>query len=171
MPYSQAKAIETAWDSAYGGECRTTKPMIDLKQIDEYLAKAKEDVAFWERARAVFLDPRIAQVSVSEPLDTLPEPIPVSAMPRPYGELKRKVFEALPPWGSGNALTTSAIVAKLMAQGYVFVSKTPAIAVNEALVTLEADGDAFMATKVGNARYWTKMQPKNVKDSGGGQRE
>jgi hypothetical protein len=139
-------------------------PMIDLSHIDEQLAKAKEDVAFWEKARAVFLDPRIAQVSRYQTIDVLPSPSPVSTAQRPYGELKRKVLDALPGWALGVPVSTSKIVETLTSTGYVFASKTPAISVNEALVSLEADGDAFMASKVGNTRFWTKPQPKPVED-------
>lgn len=138
--------------------------MIDLKHIDEQLAKAKEDVAFWEKARVVFLDPRISQVSRYQTIDVLPAPAPVSVVQRPYGELKRKVFDTLPEWGIRAGLTTANIVERLTGEGYVFVSKTPAVSVNEALVTLEVEGKAFMFEKVGNTRYWTKAQAKPAED-------
>ncbi len=136
--------------------------MIDLATINERLAKAKEDVAFWERALAVFLDPRIAQVSVAKPVIKLPEPTQLSPGPRPYGELKRKGFEALPDWGSHATVRTSDIVDKLTAAGYMFASITPAVSVNEALVTLESEDKAFMFEKIGNTRYWMKTQPKST---------
>lgn len=133
--------------------------MIDLKTINERLAKAKEDVLFWERAKALFLDPRISgQVEPPQAPQTLPLPIPLAITPRPYGELKRRVLEALPDWGQ-QPVTTNDLVATIEASGYTFVSKTPAVSVNEALVTLEAEGLSFMVVKQGITRFWTKMQP------------
>jgi hypothetical protein len=132
--------------------------MIDLKTINENLAKAKEDVLFWEKAKALFLDPRISQAFPVR-LNGLPTPTPLNALPRPYGEVKKKVFEALPKWGDPS-VSTSMLVERMEKGGYVFVSKAPAISVNEALVNLEAEGLAFMVEKRGVTRYWTKMQPK-----------
>jgi len=135
--------------------------MIDLKTINENLANAKADVAFWEKARAVFLDPRIAGIEGERlVLAALPEPSPVGTVqPRTYGELKKRVYDALPAWGEAPA-GTSKLVAVMERSGYVFASKTPAISVNEALVTLEIEELAFMAVKQGVTRFWTKMQPK-----------
>jgi hypothetical protein len=130
--------------------------MIHLKTIDENLAKAKADVTFWETARAVFVDPRIAQVAPTQPALQAASP---NHLQRPYGELKKKVLEALPDWGKV-AFSTAMLVEQMEKAGYVFASKTPAISVNEALVNLEAEELAFMVEKRGVTRFWTKMQPK-----------
>jgi hypothetical protein len=130
--------------------------MIDLKTINENLAKANEDVAFWEKARVLFLDPRMAQAASTQ-LTALPTASPVGSQVRPYGELKRRVLESLPEWGE-RPLNTNSLVEKMEQSGYVFSSKTPPISVNEALVALEAEGSAFMVEKIGVARFWTKSQ-------------
>jgi hypothetical protein len=46
---------------------------------------------------------------------------------RPYGELKRKVLEALPDWGQ-KAVSPSMLVEQMEKAGYVVASKTPGIA-------------------------------------------
>jgi hypothetical protein len=132
--------------------------MIDLKTIDENLAKAKADVTFWETAKALFLDPRIMQATSTKPTPPMAPPA-AGQQPRPYGELKKKVLEALPEWGQP-PVSTVMLVLQMEEAGYVFASKTPAISVNEALVGLEAEELAFMVEKRGVTRFWTKMQPK-----------
>jgi hypothetical protein len=109
---------------------------MDLKTIDENLAKAKADVSFWETARNVFLDPRISGLLVnSKPAPSLPPAVPASTMPRPYGELKETVKKTLQArWGE--KMTTSDIAKAMKDSGYVFVSKTPTIAVSGALESL-----------------------------------
>ena len=135
--------------------------MIDLNAINENLAKAKADVEFWEKARALFLDPRITQANSTQ-LTALPAPSPVGPPSRPYGELKRKVLETLPEWkDEGECYSTTAIVKKMEARGYVFASKTPAISVNEALVNLDKEGLAAVGNTVNGTRYWIKAPPKD----------
>ena len=126
--------------------------MIDLTTIDERLAKAKEDVAFWERARSIFIDPRISLVELDRERLPVAQPLSPATPHRPYGELKRKVLEVLPPYGSVGT-TTNEIVSGMQRGGYVFASRVPAIAVNEALVSL--GDEAFMAGRRGISKLWT----------------
>ena len=137
--------------------------MIDLKTIDERLAKAKEDVAFWESARAVFLDPRISgdeakPVSIGKPAEPRQIQVrlrPAFAHPRTYGELKRRVLEFVPDFGT-QPMTTTEIAAAMITSGYSFASRSPTIAVNEALASL---GDRVKVVgKQGLAKLWTKGQ-------------
>lgn len=130
--------------------------MINLKAIDEHIAKAKEDLAFWERARSIFIDPRMAQLDQPSYQDIISlSPLPIMSINpvRPYGELKRKVYEHLPSFGAAGIMVVD-IVRQMQEQGYVFAAKVPAIAVNEALVSL---GDsAYLAGRRGISKLWTK---------------
>jgi len=128
-------------------------PSIDLNTIDEKLAKAKEEVAFWERAKAVFLDPRISQIAAPPTTGNFS----IRPRPRPYGELKRRVWETLPPAGHPG-ITTQEIADAMQRSGFVFVSQTPMIAVNEALVSLE--DQVQNVGKRGLAKLWTKGEGK-----------
>ena len=134
---------------------------IDLKTIDEHLAKAKEETAFWERARAVVLDPRIANIAETPAIKPPPKTALLPGLgppPRPYGELKRKVLEALPEYGS-DGVTTTEIAVVMEQSGYQFATRTPGIAVNEALVSL---GDQVkIVGRRGIAKLWTKGAPKH----------
>jgi hypothetical protein len=133
---------------------------LDLKTVEANLAKAKEDVRFWEEALRVLRDPRLAEfltpkapaniTSFTNITQVDDEPTPIV---RPYGELKRRVQAALPPQ-TGQAVSTAMIVEKMEADGYVFASKTPTISVNEALVNLEKEGIAVVAAQIGPTRFW-----------------
>ncbi|MDR3735206.1 MAG: hypothetical protein P4L10_06675 [Acidobacteriaceae bacterium] len=129
---------------------------IDLKTIESNLAKAKLDVLFWEKARAVFSDPRVAAVVGSaelvQPRPTLLEQVTAQ---KPYGELKRRVYALLPGF-EDDGLTTSAIVGMMQNAGYIFASKYPPISVNEALVTLAGEGKARIVGKRGVSNLWTR---------------
>lgn len=135
---------------------------IDLQTIDERLAKAKEEADFWEKARAVLADPRLAALSGSQTPAFSPTWQRATTMPRAYGEIQDKVISVLPGPDAGIAerLTTQQIVAILLAQGYVFVAKEPAIAVNGALVTLQEKGLAEWSQKRGKAKLWRKKRAK-----------
>lgn len=138
--------------------------MIDLKTIDENLAKAKADVTFWENVRTVFLDPRIAGVSGMQPRPAAPQapsyPITSERLfrdngGRTYGELRRRVLEQLPAYGA-NGITVNEIVDALLKAGYVFLAKDPSIAVNEALRGMESSKQCVIAGKRGLANLWTR---------------
>lgn len=133
--------------------------MIDLKTINENLAKAKEDVAFWERARTVFLDPRINPSLQYNSLN-LPMPFPVAPLHRPYGELKRKIEMVLPDTGEAG-MTTGELVQLLVGQGYVFLAKVPSIAANEALRSLSEEGNAVNVGMRGISKLWTRGKRKD----------
>ncbi len=138
--------------------------MIDLKTIDENLAKAKEDVAFWEKARVVFLDPRITQAQQSLPLQSLPVPFPIPPAPRPYGEVKRRVLAVLPERDQPG-LSTAELADRLTREGFVFVAKVPSIAVNEALRSLLEEGKAVNAGMRGISKLWTKGYQEDRKET------
>ena len=138
-----------------GGVEQVNAMTLTIQTAKENLAKAREDVQFWENALRLLSDPRIANGGEESKTVATPPPTP-PASPRPYGELKRRVFAALPEWNQTKVVNTKWIVAKLQADGFVFASKTPAISVNEALVTLEGDELAFMGLKKGVSRYWKK---------------
>jgi hypothetical protein len=135
--------------------------MVDLKSIDERLAKAREEAEFWERARALLADPRMAQV-LKENENTAPAQDAAQSSngdgaSRPRGQVRRKVWESLPQYGvRETAVTTGEIVAQLTAQGYIFEAKKPEVAVNAALVSLEAEQAAQATGKRGKAKLWTK---------------
>lgn len=141
--------------------------MIDLKTIDDNLAKAKEDVIFWENAKALLMDPRISQMGKASGPAPTPEPVPpaVTVMvpgPRPYGELKRKVYETLPEAGE-SGMTTAEISFAMLRAGFVFNSRVPAIAVNEALASL---GEQVQVVgKKGLAKLWTKGERQEPEQS------
>lgn len=118
---------------------------IDLETIDEHLEKAKKEVAFWELAREVLLDPRISGHGIG-----------IAGAPRLYGELRGKVFGLLPNMDTVPGIRVKQIVDDLKASGYVFTAKIPEVAVNEALVALQRKGQAKVAGKEGIARLWTK---------------
>jgi len=136
---------------------------LNLETVEERLAKAKEEAEFWEKARSVLADPRLQAL-------TAPPPHPISlasstftpvAAPRAYGELKNRVHSVLPGADKRAALTTQKIVKTLQDNGYVFTAKDPPIAVNGALVALEAEGLAQCTGKFKNAKLWQKGTPKN----------
>ena len=136
--------------------------MVDLKTLDERLAKAKEEAEFWERARTLLADPRMTQVLGENPvnasaLETELPPNGTTTGPRPRGQVRRKVWESLPPYGEREvAVTIREIVNRLTAQGYVFEAKEPEVAVNAALVALEAEHAAQNTGRRGKAKLWTK---------------
>src|ERR1039458_9461199 len=130
---------------------------LSLEAIYERLAKAKEDVAFWERARAVFTDPRIMQDEQNQqhtPIATRP-----STGPRAYGEQVERVLGVLPSAESRASINTRQSVDLLQKDGYVFQAGDPQVAVNGALVALEGQGLAQQVGKVGNAKLWRKKKP------------
>jgi hypothetical protein len=131
---------------------------LDINTIEENLAKAKADMEFWEKAKIVLTDPRISGVidhrAATHSTTVAPAP-PVRA----YGELKKRVYGLLPAYGEGGTTTTE-IVEELKADGYVFISKHPGMAVNEALNALEKDKKAYVAAKRGIAKVWTRGERK-----------
>lgn len=127
---------------------------VDFKSVDERLAKAREEAEFWERARVLLADPRMEPV-----LNGAQTAAPaISSLPggRPYGEVRRKVYEMLPGAGSRPGATTADLEVAMKATGYVFASKLPQVAINEALVALEKNHQARVVGKKGRARLWTK---------------
>jgi hypothetical protein len=139
--------------------------ILSLDSIEEHLAKAKEDAAFWERARAIMADPRMKAISASEPQRTSSVAVAFSApsIPQAYGELKKNVYAVLPDADAniGARVTTQQIVSSLKQGGYVFKAKEPTIAVNGALMTLEEKGLAESCGKRGNAKLWRKKRQKS----------
>jgi hypothetical protein len=138
---------------------------IDLKTIDEQLAKAKEEAEFWARARAVLADPRLKAISTTESQPTNgASGIPSApSVPGAYGELRNGVYAVLPDADAniGARVTTQQIVSLLGQRGYVFKSKEPTIAVNGALMALEGKGLAESYGKRGNAKLWRKKKQKS----------
>jgi len=130
---------------------------IDLKTINERLAKAKEEADFWEKARAVLDDPRLKALSAQE-AESANGASPT--MPGAYGSLRNMVYEALPDVDAGIGLrvTTTQLVSKLQDGGYVFNAKDPMVAVNGALVALEEKGFAEWVGKRGLAKLWRKKR-------------
>lgn len=152
------------------GQYHSRQPMaIDLQTVEERLAKAKEEAAFWEKARAILADPRLKDLTVPQPRPVSMAPStfsPTSAatpVPRTYGELKNRVYGTLPsPEANiGERVTIQQIVTKLRAEGYVFQAKDPTIAVNGALMALEGQGLSESYGKRGNAKLWRKKRQKN----------
>jgi hypothetical protein len=130
---------------------------IDLKAINERLAKAKEEVSFWETARALFLDPRMEAISGAIVPPKQLELVSSGRKPA-YGELQQMVLDILPGGDVviDNCVTTADIVGKLEANGYLFQAKEPAIAVNGALVALEEKGLAEWIGKESRSKLWRK---------------
>jgi hypothetical protein len=137
---------------------------IDLKTVDEHLAKAKEEAEFWEKARAVLADPRLKAISADEPRPANGRlPMPFShAVAGVYGELRKNVLDVLPEADASIAarVTTRQIVELVKQRGYTFAAKEPEIAVNGALMALEEKGLAESAAKRGNAKLWRKKRQK-----------
>lgn len=141
---------------------------IDLKAIDERLAKAKEEAEFWEKAKAVLADPRVRAISSEEVrpanvIRTLFVSGDTSQAAGIYGELRKNVLEILPDAEAniGTRMTTQQIVDLLRQRGYVFAAKEPTIAVNGALMALEGKGLAESVGKRGNAKLWRKKRQKS----------
>jgi hypothetical protein len=130
----------------------------NLKDVEERLAKAKEDAEFWAKAHAILADPRLDSLSAPQPRPMPPTAAPDA--PRAYGEMKNSVYAILPEADAGFAarMTTLEIVARLQKNGYVFKAKEPSIAVNGALIALEEKGFAECAGKRGNAKLWRKKK-------------
>jgi len=131
---------------------------INLKDVEERLAKAKEEAEFWAKARAILADPRLDSLATPRQ-----HPITSTATldtPRAYGEMKNSVYAVLPEADAGIAerMTTLEIVAKLQAKGYVFKAQAPSIAVNGALTALEEKGFAEWSGRRGNAKLWRKKK-------------
>jgi hypothetical protein len=131
---------------------------INLKDVEERLAKAKEEAAFWEKAHAILADPRLNSLAMPEPRPMTPTATP--EVPRAYGEMKNSVYAVLPEADAGIAarMTTLEIVARLQETGYVFKAKEPSIAVNGALTALAEKGFAEWSGRRGNAKLWKKKR-------------
>jgi hypothetical protein len=129
--------------------------MFDLKTIEESLAKAKADVAFWQSAKSVLSDPRMAALAQEGDAPSH----------RVYGNLKKAVYGVLPGVGEAG-MTTAEIVEAMKDDGYVFNSKNHAISVNEALNTLAEKGEAIMVGRNGVAKLWTRGEIKKPAEAG-----
>lgn len=70
----------------------------------------------------------------------------------PYGHLKKTVFEVLS--SAKNPITTDGIVEEMRKRNFEFKSKTPSVAVNEALNTLLEDEKARISGTVGVRNFW-----------------
>lgn len=142
---------------------------LDIKTVDERLAKAKEDAAFWEKARSVLDDPRMRAILGQQAPSGEVEPRTLAArpMPRAYGSLKHNVLAALPGPDAdmSQRVTTRQIVATLETKGFVFTAADKEVAVNGALVALKDQGLAEWSGRMGNAKLWRRkvrsMQPRD----------
>jgi hypothetical protein len=147
---------------------------LDMHIIDERIAKAKEELIFWENARIVLLDPRIVQLAPPAPpaAPAAPAAAPATppaqdppmgtpSAPRVYGELKQKVYSVLPDFESNQVAPIGWIIQQLGAIGYVFKAKDPSIAVNGALVSLQEQGLVESPQKKGNTKFWRKKPAIN----------
>jgi hypothetical protein len=134
---------------------------IDLKDVEERLAKAKEEAEFWEKARTILADPRLNSITAPQPRPITPIAAPEA--PRAYGEMKNSVYAVLPEADAGIAerMTTLEIVARLQEKGYAFKAKEPQIAVNGALTALEEKGFVEWSGKRGNAKLWRRKRQKS----------
>ena len=144
---------------------------LDLQTAKRNLLKAKQDVEYWEQAVRLLSDPR-AMGSEAAPVAPsrngsiiIDNHVPLPAPRAPYGDLKRRVLEQLPPLGD-SPVTTSRIVELMEAGGYTFASKTPTISVNEALVTLEKEGLSYVAAQLGVTKHWTKASKRQEAPGG-----
>jgi hypothetical protein len=136
-------------------------PNVNLQALEEQIAKAKEDLEFLEKARAVLADPRISGILGPQPRPVTATQIDTSPItPKPYGELKDKVFSFLPEADTRADITVNEIVEKMLAEGYRFTAKEYGIAVNGALVALEAADRAQTVGKKGNAKLWRKKKQR-----------
>jgi hypothetical protein len=125
---------------------------------------AQEKLSYWRNLRAVVSNPLFAELS-SETLTISPAIAPSlahypieSGVPVPkktYGEIKRLTLECLPE--NGNPLTPQELAERIMATGFVFRTKTPAISVNETLQTLHKENKvSFLGKSPSNAGLWLK---------------
>jgi hypothetical protein len=138
---------------------------IDLKSIEERLAKAKEEAAYWEKAQAVFNDPRWKDLSVpeSQPVNGVLAKSVAPPVPGAYGSLRAMVHGALPNGDAAAAerKTSKDVVSQLQSGGYEFNAKDPIVAVNSALIALEEKGLAESLGKRGLAKLWRKKKQKS----------
>jgi hypothetical protein len=146
---------------------------IDIQTARQRLIKAKEDVDFYANLVRILSDPRLAGMSAPayaqiDLLPTAPPPAtqvsesdtPVPTAKRsPRGEVRRKVSETLPKFGS-EGITTSQIHETICATGYQFVSKHPLMAINDALAELETQGEAQLVGRRGVTNFWSKPRPQ-----------
>ena len=142
-----------------------------IQQIDAKIASAEaqvsaaqEKLSYWRSLRDVISNPLFAELS-SEPIQSSPSPTPspnrypiesgMPIPPRKYGEVKRLTLECLPD--SGNPVTPQELAERIMATGFVFQTKTPAISVNDTLQTLQKEGKAaYIGKASNNAGLWLK---------------
>ena len=73
----------------------------------------------------------------------------------PHGEVRDKIYRVLPSHGEPG-MTTKDIYSELTSDGYVFLSKHPIMAINDALWGLTQEGKAVIALKRGVMNYWTR---------------
>ena len=143
---------------------------IDLNTAKDRLAQARADVDFYANLVKLLGDPRLSGVVDSPTVlvspaqaVVMPSPpfvletgfVPPPTKRSPRGEVRRKVNEVLPEI-DGEAISTARILELLTAKGYIFVSKHPLMAINDALGELQGEGKAKLAKRVGVTNYWTK---------------
>jgi hypothetical protein len=133
---------------------------LDIETIERNLEKARTELSFWENVKTIFKDPRIAGLNGVIPTASL-APTPEAPQIRAYGGLKRLVYTLLPKYGD-TGMTTNDLVQAMKTGGYVFTSKHPGMAVNEALLALSKEGQAHTAGKNGLAKIWTKGKEKEA---------
>jgi hypothetical protein len=149
--------MESLRQALHSGSDKVNTMTLSIQSAKENLAKAKEDVQFWENAVRLLSDPRIENAASTSRA-------PKKPLPRPYGELKRQVLAALSDWKIGcPCYSANGIVGRMEDAGYVFATKTPSISVNEALVNLQKEGLAAVAMQKNGVRFWAKAPPKAEK--------
>jgi hypothetical protein len=132
--------------------------MFDIQTVEDNLSKARADVEFWESAKRILTDPRIALVSHKAPLIVVPQS--TQYVLRPYGTVKAAVYMALPEFGE-EAKTSTDLVGMLRKNGHPLGAKQPGVTVNDALVALEAEKKAINVGRSGASKLWTKVSKRD----------
>lgn len=137
--------------------------MLDLRTIDDNIARLRTDLEFWEQAKRILTDPRIVGATPAK----LPFPTPAAAeliatqnqlrQRTAYGDVRNAVLLMLPNHG-GPPIGSREIVDGLIASGFRFKAKHQVMAVNDALSGLEQAGKAIVVRKEGIAKLWTKSR-------------
>jgi hypothetical protein len=81
-------------------------------------------------------------------------------LPRPRGHQKKTVLEVLR--SATEPVTTDWIADQMLKRGFEFKAAKPAIAVNEALTSLEEEKLAKVARTEGVRNYWKATAPKDA---------
>jgi hypothetical protein len=138
-----------------------------ISQIDGKITETKAALKYWTDLRELVSDPRFEaledenEASYFKAVSVQPAPAtaaqPAAPSRPPYGLLKKLVLSTLPREGEG--VTPQQLADMLAANGYNFVTKTPAISVNDVLQGLAAEDDARakIVGKIGLSNLWVRI--------------